>query len=85
MQVYMANGESKWITDQVHIKAIILGDSQEMTFDVLNLIKYDAILGMPWLREKNSRIDWISKELYITSDVYEISEQSEMSLPEHKP
>jgi hypothetical protein len=53
MQVYMANGESEWITDQVHIKAIILGDPQELTFDVLNSIKYDAILGMPWLREKN--------------------------------
>jgi hypothetical protein len=43
----------RWITDQVHIKAIILGDPQELTFDVLNSIKYDAILGMPWLREKN--------------------------------
>ncbi len=66
MQVYMVNRESEWITDQVHIKAIILGDSQELTFDVLNLIKYDAILGMPWLRKKNPRIDWISKELYAT-------------------
>ncbi len=47
MQVYMVNGEFKWITDQVHIKAIILGDSQELTFDVLNLIKYDTILEMP--------------------------------------
>jgi len=85
MQVYMVNGESEWITDQVHIKAIILGDSQELTFDVLNSIKYDAILGMPWLREKNPRIDWISKELYTTENVYEIPEQPEMSLSEHKP
>ncbi len=85
MQVYMINGESEWITDQVHIEAIILKDSQELTFDVLNLIKYDAILEMPWLCEKNSRINWISKELYIMVDAYEISEQSEMSLSEHKP
>jgi hypothetical protein len=28
MQVYMINEESEWITDQVHIKAIILEDSQ---------------------------------------------------------
>jgi len=84
MQVYMVNGESKWITDQVHIEAIILKDSQELTFDVLNSIKYDAILEMPWLREKNSRIDWISKELYIMVDVYEILKQPEMSLSEHK-
>ena len=80
----MVNGEYKWITDQVHIKAIILEDSQKLTFDVLNSIKYDVILKMLWLREKNSKIDWISKELYITVDVYEISEQSEMSLSEHK-
>jgi len=85
MQVYMVNRESEWITNQVHIKAIILEDSQELTFDVLNLIKYDVILGMPWLRKKNSRIDWISKELYIMADVYEIPEQPEMSLSEHKP
>jgi len=46
MQVYMVNGESEWITDQVHIEATILEDSQELTFDVLNSIKYDAILRM---------------------------------------
>ncbi len=84
MQVYMINGEFKWITDQVHIKAIILEDSQKLTFDVLNSIKYDTILKMFWLREKNSRIDWISKELYITVDAYEILKQPEMSLSEHK-
>ncbi len=39
---------------------------------------------MLWLHKKNSRIDWISKELYVTINVYEISEQSEMSLSEHK-
>jgi len=47
MQVYIINGEFKWITDQVHIKAMILEDSQKLTFDVLNSIKYDAILEMP--------------------------------------
>jgi len=46
MQVYMVNGEFKWITDQVHIKAIILEDSQKLMFDVLNSIKYDTILKM---------------------------------------
>ncbi len=84
MQIYMVNEESEWITDQVHIKAIILEDSQELMFDVLNSIKYDAILKMPWLRKKNSRIDWISKELYIMIDVYEILKQPEISLSEHK-
>ncbi len=84
MQVYMVNRESEWITDQVYIEVMILEDSQELMFDVLNSIKYDIILKMPWLRKKISRINWISKELYITIDVYKISEQSEMSLSEHK-
>jgi len=84
MQIYMINEESEWITDQVHIEAIILKDSQKLTFDVLNSIKYDIILKMLWLRKKNSRINWISKELYVTIDVYKIPEQSEMSLSEHK-
>jgi hypothetical protein len=56
MQVYMVNRESEWITNQVHIKAIILEDSQELTFDVLNLIKYDAILEMPWLRKRTQEL-----------------------------
>jgi len=84
MQIYIINKEFKWITEQVHIKVIILRDSQELMFDVLNSIKYDIILEMPWLHKKNSRINWISKELYIMVDVYKISEQSEMSLSEHK-
>jgi len=27
MQIYIINGESEWITDQVHIEAITLEDS----------------------------------------------------------
>ncbi len=84
MQVYMINKEFKWITNQVHIEATILKDSQELTFNVLNSIKYDVILKMFWLRKKNSRINWISKELYTMINVYEILKQSEMSLSEHK-
>jgi len=84
MRVYMANGEFEWVTEEAHIKAIIWNDPQELTFDVLKSIKYNAILGMPWLREKNPRIDWISKELYATKEVYHIPEQPEMSLSEHK-
>ncbi len=84
MQVYMINEESEWIADQVHIEVIILKDSQKLTFDVLNSIKYDVILEMLWLRKKNLRIDWISKELYIMINVYKISEQPEISLSEHK-
>jgi len=84
MQIYIINRESEWITDQVHIEVIILKDSQKLTFDVLNSIKYDIILEMLCLCKKNLRIDWISKELYVTVNVYKISEQSEMNLSEYK-
>jgi len=84
MQIYIINEESEWITEQVHIEVIILKDSQKLMFDVLNSIKYDIILKMLWLHKKNLRIDWISKELYVTVDVYEIFKQSKMSLSEHK-
>ncbi len=46
MQIYIVNEEFKWITEQVHIKVIILEDSQKLMFDVLNSIKYDIILEM---------------------------------------
>jgi hypothetical protein len=83
MQIYMVNEESEWITDQVHIKAIILEDSQVdvwcSQFNQVWCHTRDALIT-----QKNSRIDWISKELYIMIDVYEILKQSEMSLSEHK-
>ncbi len=84
MQIYIINEEFKWITDQVYIEVIILKDSQKLTFDVLNSIKYDVILRMLWLHKKNSRINWINKELYIMINVYKILKQSEMSLSKHK-
>jgi hypothetical protein len=75
MQIYMINGEFEWITEQVHIKAIILEDSQKLMFDVLNSIKYDVILRDALITQKNSRIDWISKELYITADMRSLNNQ----------
>jgi hypothetical protein len=71
MQVYMVNKESEWITDQVHIEAIILEDSQKLTFDVLNSIKYDVILECPdYAKELKN---WLNQQrIYIMIDVYEI-------------
>jgi hypothetical protein len=42
------------------------------------------ILEMFWLHNRNSKIDWVNKKLYATEHTYEISEQSEMCLSEHK-
>ena len=56
-QVYMINREYKWIYEEVHIKVIIKNDSQKLRLDVLKLVKYDAILEMPWLHKKNLQIN----------------------------
>ncbi len=84
MPVKMINERVEWVTKETHIKIIIQDDSQKLTFNVLESIKYNTILRMLWLHKKNPRIDWISKELYITKEVYDISEQLKMSLSEHK-
>jgi len=74
IQVYMINEEYEWIYKEVYIKVIIKNDSQKLRLDVLKLVKYDAILEMPWLCKKNLQINWINKELYVTENAYNVSE-----------
>ena len=83
-QVYMINEEYKWIHKEVHIEVIIKNDSQKLRLDVLKSVKYDTILEMFWLHKKNSQINWINKELYVTENAYDVSEQLKKSLSEHK-
>ncbi len=80
----MINEEFKWICKEIYIKVIILNDSQKLTLNVLESIKYNAILKMLWLHKKNSQINWINKELYVTENAYEISKQLEKNLSEYK-
>jgi len=65
------------------MKIIVEDVSQKLLFDILN-IKYDVILEMLWLHNRNSKIDWVNKKLYTIKYTYEISEQSEMCLSEYK-
>jgi len=37
------------------------------TFEVANLQNHKVILGMPWLREHNSTIDWNDKRITFNS------------------
>ncbi len=53
----MINKEYEWIHKEVYIKVIIKNDSQKLRLDVLKLVKYDAILEMPWLHKKNLQIN----------------------------
>jgi hypothetical protein len=55
----------------------------KLTFNILN-IKYDIILKMFWLHNRNFEIDWVNKKLYVTEHTYEILKQLEMCLSEHK-
>ena len=81
--VYMTNTSSMIVWDYVHMKMIVRNVSQKLTFDILN-IKYDAILEMLWLHNRNSKIDWVNKKLFAIKHTYKISEQSEMCLSEYK-
>ncbi len=80
----MVNREYEWIYEEVYIKVIIKNDSQKLRLNVLKLVKYDVILEMLWLCKKNLQINWINKELYVTENVYNVSEQSEKNLSEYK-
>jgi len=81
--VYMMNINSMIVQNYVYIKIIIEDVLQKLTFNILN-IKYNTILEMLWLHNRNSKINWINKRLYIIKYTYKISEQSEMCLSEYK-
>ncbi len=68
----MINREYEWIYKEVYIEVIIKNDLQKLRLDVLKSAKYDAILEMLWLHKKNSQINWINKELYVTENAYNV-------------
>ena len=80
----MINEEYKWIYKEVYIEVIIKNDSQKLRLDVFKSVKYDTILEMLWLHKKNSQINWINNELYVTENAYNVSKQSEKNLSEYK-
>jgi len=81
--MYMTNVNSMIVWNYVHIETIIENVLQKLLFNILN-IKYNTILEMFWLCDRNSKINWINKKLYTTKHTYKISEQSEMCLSEYK-
>jgi len=71
------------VWNYVHIKMIVKNILQKLSFNILN-IKYDTILKMLWLHNRNSKINWVNRKLCIMKHTYKISEQSEMYLSEYK-
>jgi len=81
--VYIINANSMIVWNYVYMKMTVENVLQKLSFDILN-IKYDTILEMFWLCDRNSKINWVNKKLYTIKCAYKISEQSEMYLSEHK-
>jgi len=79
----MTNVSNIIVWNYVYMKMIIKDVLQKLLFDILD-IKYDTILEMLWLHNRNSKIDWVNKKLCAIKCTYEISEQSEMYLLKYK-
>jgi len=51
------------VSDEVVTNLYIQGQNQRLRLDVFDLADHDIILGIPWLREYNPQIDWITRTL----------------------
>ena len=45
----------------------ILGTTDYINFDITDIAEHQLILGIPWLRRRNPRIDWTTDQIYWTS------------------
>ena len=54
-------GEAKITHEVTRVTLSIQNHQEEIDLDVFGLATHDIILGLPWLREHNPRIDWKSK------------------------
>jgi hypothetical protein len=55
--------EESVIDYEVNTTLYIHGHKQRICLDVMRLADHDIILGIPWLREHNPQIDWITRTL----------------------
>src|SRR5215207_7177786 len=66
--LHVANGEPMPNNDTIKYETrntslIVQEHREEIDLDVLEMATHDLILGLPWLRKHNPRIDWIAKRL----------------------
>lgn len=60
-QLFMADGTPATgglLTHEATLNVHMLGGVQRIRFDILEKSKYCVILGRPWLKEYNPRINW---------------------------
>ena len=43
----------------------ILGEDDILNFDITKTGEHEVILGIPWLRRKNPRIDWVTGKMIL--------------------
>jgi len=70
-EIYMADGKPSTIGPVTHMTKVPMDISSHRelaTFQVANLQNHEVILGMPWLREHNPRIDSNDKRITVNSE-----------------
>ena len=58
----------KRIKNEVIIQLKICDITKQTIFDIVDLINYDVILKISWLRQINSQIDWIKNTLILKNN-----------------
>ena len=69
--IFVINGISRSVGPIIHeaIMAMDIGSHREqIRFQVANLIKHEAILGMPWLKKHNPTINWDKEQISFSSE-----------------
>ena len=70
-EIYLGNGNPRDMEPVTHIAKVpmTIGNHREVaTLLVANLQNHEVILGMPWLKGHNSRIDWGKNKITFNSE-----------------
>jgi transposase InsO family protein/murein DD-endopeptidase MepM/ murein hydrolase activator NlpD len=74
-EVAYGNGIIDMETDHLHVR--IRDHTEQLSFDITETAEHQLILGIPWLRKNNPRIDWITGQIYWENPVPQKTRQSE--------
>ena len=70
-EIYLADGNLSQMGPITHIAKVpieIGGHQETATLQVANLQNHEIILGMPWLKGHNPRIDWENEKITCDSE-----------------
>jgi len=70
-EISLADGKPSAMGPVTHMMKVSMDISSHRelaTFQVANLQNHEVILGMPWLREHNTTIDWNDKRITFNSE-----------------